>query len=387
MTDKPTEKPQSIEQWLAALGNPSADRDYVPGHERVRQLLSHIHDHQPRLRIRVAGTNGKGSTSNMLATALQACGLKVGLYTSPHLLDFNERIRINGVPITDEKLQQSLEKLMPAALACGASYFETATALALDQFAQQPVDVEILEAGVGARLDATTAIAADMALITPIGIDHQAWLGDTLEAIAEEKAFVMQDCSFCISAPQQPEVSRILAAFNPRLVTAATTAWQSLAAPGRHQQINASLAYAAVSTLAQAQRIDCDLDKAKTAIASCQIPGRLQKINIGDATVCLDAAHNRHAIEALLPSLAGLADPFDAILVLTREDRSLREEISLLEPWCKQVVYKAGGAGAGEPTEQLQQLLSIYPHGSLLVLGSFITVAEILRNRDQLQPL
>jgi len=382
-----TDKPHSIEQWLAALGNPSADRDYVPGHERLQQLLSHIHSHQPRLRIRVAGTNGKGSTSNMLAAALQACGLKVGLYTSPHLLDFNERIRINTMPVVDAQLQKSLEQLMPAALACGASYFETATALALDQFAQQQVDVEILEAGVGARLDATTAIPADMALITPIGLDHQAWLGDTLEAIAEEKAFVMQGCRFCISAPQQPEVYRVLTAFNPQMITASEMQWQGLAAPGQHQQTNASLAYAALHALAQAKSIDCDLELAKAAIAACRIPGRLQLLNIGDAHVWLDAAHNRHAIEALLPSLPALADPFDAILVLTREDRSLAEETALLAPYCKRVIYKAGGAGAGEPTAQLRQLLSTYPQGSLLVLGSFITVAEILRNRGQLHPL
>ncbi|GAV20153.1 dihydrofolate synthase / folylpolyglutamate synthase [Mariprofundus micogutta] len=380
-----TEKPHSIERWLTELGNPSADRDYKPGHERVRQLLSHIHNHQPGLRIRIAGTNGKGSTSTMLAAALQSCGLKVGLYTSPHILEFNERIRINGVPAETEKLQQSMQRLMPEALAAGASYFETATALALEQFALEKVDVEILEAGVGARLDATTAIPADMALITPIGLDHQAWLGDSIVAIAEEKSFVMQGCRFSITAQQSPEVSRVLDTFKPQLVTANTMNWPYLAVAGEHQHINASLAYAAVKTLRQAGLISCDLNKAKAAIADCKVPGRLEKINIGQASVWLDAAHNRHAIEAILPSLASLADPFDAILVFTREDRSLADEIALLEPYGKQVIYKSGAAGEGQSISLLHQQLAAQPNGSFLLLGSFITVAEILLDLAQRQ--
>ncbi|MDX8405348.1 MAG: bifunctional folylpolyglutamate synthase/dihydrofolate synthase, partial [Mariprofundus sp.] len=146
--------------------------------------------HRPQLRIRVAGTNGKGSTASMLAAALQSSGLSVGLYTSPHLLCFNERIRLQGVPVADDVLYGAMQRLMPIALQAGASYFETATALALDIFANAGVDVEILEAGVGARLDATTAVAADMALLTPIGLDHQAWLGDSVAAVASEKAYV-----------------------------------------------------------------------------------------------------------------------------------------------------------------------------------------------------
>jgi len=175
-------KPETIDQWLEQLGQPAADRDYKPGHERMHDLLAPLAEtnqlKQPKLRIRIAGTNGKGSTAFMLANALQACGLKVGLYTSPHILQFNERIRINGEPVSDTALLQGIEQLMPRALEIGASYFETATALALKQFSDLEVDVEILEAGVGARLDATTAVEADVALITPIGLDHQGWLGE-----------------------------------------------------------------------------------------------------------------------------------------------------------------------------------------------------------------
>jgi len=374
------EKPRSIEQWLAELGNPSADRDYKPGHERLLCLLEQICSHRPKLRIRVAGTNGKGSTSFMLAAALQSCGLKVGLYTSPHILEFNERIRINGTPITHEQLQQSLERVMPVALEAGASYFETATALALDHFARQQVEIEILEAGVGARLDATTAVAAEMALITPIGIDHQAWLGNSLQEIAKEKAWAMQGCRFSISAPQQPEALAALKTFNPELTLCDARQWENLTAQGLHQHGNASLAYQAVQTLAEARLIRCNLEKAEAAIAACRIPGRLQQLSIGKATLWLDAAHNRHAILALLPSLKKLADPFDAILVFTREDRSLENELALLTPFCRDIISNSDPAAA---LQQLNEQLCKHPDGTFLVLGSFITVAEILRSQQQ----
>ncbi|ATX83078.1 dihydrofolate synthase [Mariprofundus ferrinatatus] len=318
----------------------------------------------------------------MLAAALKSCGLKVGLYTSPHILEFNERIRIDGVPVATKALEQGLSRLMPHAIAAGASYFETATALALDQFAIANVDVEILEAGVGARLDASTAVDADMALITPIGIDHQAWLGDTLCKISDEKAFVMAGCRYCLSAPQPPDVMVQLRLFNPELVETTTEPWPSLAVTGRHQLVNASLAYAAVKVLADHGSISCDLKRAREAIAACHVPGRLQKITLGRAEVWLDAAHNRHAVEALLPTLKMLADPLDAILVFTREDRSLEDCIPLLAPYTKSVVTRLESISA---PAALKEQLCLHPDGSFLVLGSFITVAEILRHSDQLK--
>lgn len=316
----------------------------------------------------------------MLATALKACGLKVGLYTSPHILAFNERIRINGTPVPDSALEAHLAELMPHALAYGTSYFETATAVALAHFAEERVDVEILEAGVGARLDATTAVDADMALITPIGIDHQAWLGDSLASIAEEKAWAMKGCRFSISAPQSPEVLQQLKAFNPGLATATVTAWLGLQTVGAHQFVNASLAFAAANTLMQNDIIDCSPEAIRDAINSCQVPGRLQRVQVEGAAVWLDAAHNRHAVEALLPSLKGLADPFDAILIFTREDRSLDDCLPLLAPYTDQLITRAE---SDAPLAALNTQLARQPHGSFLVLGSFITVADILRGLQQ----
>jgi len=378
-----TAKPQSIEQWLAELGAPSADRDYKPGHERLLKLLQQVHLRRPALRIRIAGTNGKGSTAFFLAAALKACGLKVGLYTSPHILAFNERIRIDSSPVATTLIEKSLAHLMPHALAIGTSYFETATAVALEIFSQTEVDVEILEAGVGARLDATTAVAADMALLTPIGIDHQLWLGDTLQQIAWEKAHVMQGCKLAISAPQKPEVTTELSTFNTNLDYAAVEMWPNLSVAGEHQHINASLAYAALKALREHKMIKGDLIQMQHAINRCLIPGRLQKLTIAKASIWLDAAHNRHAVEALLATLPALADPFDAILVFTREDRSLEESLPLLAPFARKVITRSE---SDAPLAALKGQLARQPDGAFLVLGSFITVAEILANQEQLQP-
>ncbi len=373
-----TKKPASIEAWLAELGNPSADRDYQPGHERMLALLAGFACHKPRLRIRIAGTNGKGSTAFMLAAALQSAGLKVGLYTSPHILAFNERIRINGVPVENTRLLAGLERIMPLAHCAGASYFETATALALDQFSKAGVDVEILEAGVGARLDATTAVPADMALITPIALDHQNWLGDSITQIAGEKAYVMQGCRHCFSAPQRHNIVTVLQSFHPGLQMCETDhAWGDLAMPGLHQHINASLAWAAIRQLKH--DFPCiDLPAARHALCQCKAPGRLQYERAGQADVWLDAAHNRHAIESLLPSLKALADPFDAILVFTREDRSLDDSLELLAPYTIRLVTRHDDASL-TPLRALQTEITRNPSGKFLALGSFTTVAAILR--------
>jgi len=379
------DKPQDIEQWLTALGNPSADRDYKPGHERLLTLLSHLSLHRPQLRIRVAGTNGKGSTSSMLAAALEACGFKVGLYTSPHILKFNERIRINGTSVSTPQLMHSLATLMPIALEVGASYFETATALALHQFSQAHVDVEILEAGVGARLDATTAVDADMAVITPIALDHQNWLGDTLAEIAGEKAYAMQGCRYNISAPQCSEVAEVLRIFHADIVFSDSgNDWIDLSAAGLHQRSNAALAWSALQQLQVEYPMDSDA--AHQAIVHCKIPGRLQHIQVGNADVWLDAAHNNHAIEALLPSLQIMTDSFkqgsfDTIIVLTRADRSLNNMLAKLQRHTIRLISNDDPSQACDtisPAQLLRQQIKQNPHGHYLVLGSFTTVAAIL---------
>jgi len=339
-------------------------------------LLTPLQCHRPSLRIRVAGTNGKGSTASMLAAGLEAAGLRVGLYTSPHILSFHERIRVQGKAISDAALLTYLEHMMPLALEVGASYFEMATALALYSFSQAAVDVEILEAGVGAKLDATTAVDADMALITPIGLDHQAWLGNTLEEVAAEKAYALDACRWGITAPQVNSVWPILQRHHQDLQLAPAIQ-NDCAMLGEHQRINAALACSALQTLLQAGVIQGKKEQIIQAACNAQVAGRLQHIKHGEADIWLDAAHNEHAIEALLPSLPALAEPFDAILLYTREDRCLLNMLQPLRPYTRQIISDAGEVDCMEVNVEaaLASILKRNSHAKLLVLGSFLTVA------------
>ncbi len=371
----------SIESLLSGLGSPAADRDYRPGHQRVHALLADMNLNRPRLRIRIAGTNGKGSTAFMLADALQTAGLTVGLYTSPHIHTFNERIRINSRQVTDAEIIPILEDTIATAVNIGASYFELATALALSLFSRARVDVELLEAGVGARMDATTAVPADMALITPVGLDHQAWLGETLAAIANEKAYAMQGCRWVISTPQTHDVAEILQRYRPDIEFVSNEEdLPSLQMVGDHQRCNASLAYAAVRHLWTENRLESDLRTMMSAIADTAVPGRLQHIQWNHGDIWLDAAHNMHAVQALLSVLPKLADPFDTILIFTRSDRDLTKALPLLRPFTRRLVaqhhqYECCDAHYNGLPDALDAEVAGKKRGSFLVLGSFTSVA------------
>jgi len=347
----------------------------------MHALLAETNLNRPRLRIRIAGTNGKGSTAFMLAHALQAAGLAVGLYTSPHIHTFNERIRINGQPVSDAEIIPVLESVVSAAMHSGASYFEVATALALSLFSGARVDAEILEAGVGARMDATTAVPADMALMTPIALDHQAWLGETLSAIADEKAYAMHDCRWAISAPQADDGVEILLRHRPDIeFISAGEDLPPLKMEGDHQHCNALLAYTAIRRLCAEGGVQSDLRTMMSAIAATEVPGRLQHIRWNRVHIWLDAAHNKHAVQALLPSLPALADPFDTILVFTREDRDLTEALPLLRPFTRRLVAQHDPAGCCDAHYDglrgaLEAEVAGKESGSFLVLGSFTSVA------------
>lgn len=166
---------------------------YKPGLENTLRLMAHSHDPHERLRaIHVAGTNGKGSTAHLIAAALQASGLKVGLFTSPHLVSLTERIRINGTPILEAKVADFIEQNRAFLDEIQPSFFETMTAMAFDYFVQQGVDIAVIEVGLGGRLDSTNVLTPILSVITNIGMDHTEFLGNTLTQIAREKAGIIK---------------------------------------------------------------------------------------------------------------------------------------------------------------------------------------------------
>lgn len=181
-----------------------------PGLERIETLLTHIGDPHVMLPvIHVAGTNGKGSTCAMLAAILQQAGYKTGLYTSPHLTRFNERIRINGTEISDEDIARLARPLMNVAKPIGGTFFEVTTAMALQYFAEQRVDVAVIETGLGGRLDATNVVSPLLTIITSIDIDHEEYLGSTLTGIAGEKAGIIKADVPCIVTEPRPELRSV----------------------------------------------------------------------------------------------------------------------------------------------------------------------------------
>lgn len=257
--------------------------------------------------IHVVGTNGKGSTATFLASLARAHGLRVGLYTSPHFVDFRERIRINGIPASKEECLARARELM-AAGGETLTYFEFITVLALLIFRSSEVDLAVLEAGLGGAHDATSAISMDMTLFTPIDLDHQAILGDTLAEIATDKARAMQKAVPALSAPQRPEALDAL-----RETAAERSCALSLTGPkdlwpdarlglaGEHQKTNAALALAAWRALAPTLGLSSGPDKERKGLERAFIPGRLQYVPASRElpALLLDGAHNAHGLAAL----------------------------------------------------------------------------------------
>ena len=178
-----------------------------------RQALAAAIASTPKV-IHVAGTNGKGSVCAMIDSICRAQGYRTGLFISPHLVTFRERIRVNGEMISEDAVADGLTMIrdLIADWNPHATFFEVTTALALKHFGDTKVDIAILETGLGGRLDATNAVQSDVSVITPIGLDHEEWLGNTLAQIAGEKAGIIKPCVPVVSAPQRPEAEQVIRA-------------------------------------------------------------------------------------------------------------------------------------------------------------------------------
>ena len=181
------------------------------GLENIRQLLARLGNPQRKLRIiHIAGTNGKGSTAATLANIFQVAGISAGLYTSPHLHSFTERIRVAAKQISEAEVVELIDELRPHAEELRTTFFEFTTAMALLHFQRSGVEWAILETGLGGRLDATNVVESELCLLTPIALDHTAYLGNTLAEVAAEKAGIFKSQVPVISSRQQPEVEQVL---------------------------------------------------------------------------------------------------------------------------------------------------------------------------------
>jgi dihydrofolate synthase / folylpolyglutamate synthase len=316
--------------------------------ERMRSLLKKIgNPHQQFKSVHVAGTKGKGSTCAMVAAMLQACGYKVGLYTSPHLVDVRERIQINGemIPAAEfARLVRTLEPIVTKARPT-PSYFDVLTAIAFKYFADEKVDIAIVETGLGGRLDSTNVIKPEITAITSISKDHMAQLGNTLSKIAAEKAGIFKHGVPALSVVQDPEAepvlkevaakvgapldivgksiefsyrfesSRMLGPHNRICLTTANSRFEHLAVPlvGEHQAINCGLALSIIDKLKN-RGFNITDAKAMEGLAKVTIPGRMEQISQVPRVV-VDGAHNAASVDAFLRSV-GQHMQYDSMVLI-----------------------------------------------------------------------
>lgn len=325
-----------------------------PGVERVRLLLDRLGNPEQSFRsIHVVGTNGKGSTSAFLASILKASGLRTALFTSPHLISFTERFRIDGREVS----QQRLKPLLATVLATApeeATFFEIVTVLAALYFSEEQVDIAVMEAGMGGRSDATAALPGIMTVITPISLDHCDYLGSTLEKITAEKAAIAEPDTPVIIGRQPVAVQKAIADrlqqdssqmiwagrdFSDRWNSDGTLDYQGVHAalerlspgiPGRYQAENAALALAAAETLVTLG-IHLPDTALRDGISAAHWPGRMETIP-GNPPLLLDGAHNRAGSRALAEALSEYRYRKLFLVIGTMADKDVGEIVSALAP-------------------------------------------------------
>ncbi len=317
--------------------------------DRMRTLLEMLGNPDEQLKcVQVAGTKGKGSTCAMLASMLASCGYTVGLYSSPHLVDLRERIKIGEQVISQNDLTE-IFKLLEANYGeienDPPSFFEIMTAAALRYFADQAVDIAVLETGLGGRLDSTTAVTPLVCGLTHISLDHMNILGKDVQSIAREKAGIFKPGVPCISVEQEPEVVEVLEEvanevgtpleftgreidfsyrfeFNRDLghhtrisVTTNTSRWEHLAVPlrGEHQAHNCGLALSLLDKL-KACEFEAPSEQVISGLAETELQGRMDQV-WDEPRVVIDGAHNASSIQALIRAL-GAHIPYDSLVMI-----------------------------------------------------------------------
>jgi dihydrofolate synthase/folylpolyglutamate synthase len=385
------------------------------GLEGIRALLGLL-DHPERAypSLLVGGTNGKGSVSAMLDAMFLASGRRTGLYTSPHLVRPNERIRIAGLDVTDAELHRILELVRAACerglaegqLEAHPSFFEVMTATALCAFHNARVDLAVLEVGLGGRLDATNAVDPTVSAIVTVSLDHVETLGATLEAIALEKAGIIRARRTLVSGVVQRDVVASLRArcdaLRATFVDARTTPLPSgvrLALQGDHQRANARVAVATFEAFSRETGGDSNDAAIRRGLESARWPGRMQWVP-GTPSILLDGAHNVAGAFALASHLAARGGPKPVLLFAAMSDKDIAGILGPLAPYVASVVatkpgvLRAAESGAilsiaselglpgraePDPARALERAKDAAgPDGVVLVAGSLYLVGAVV---------
>jgi dihydrofolate synthase/folylpolyglutamate synthase len=384
------------------------------GLDRMHKLMTVLGMPQRRYAsIHVVGTNGKSSTTRMIAAILERHGLATGIYTSPHLRAFPERIELREQPLDDAAFAEAVARAAHAAEMVNrtlpegdeVTQFEALTAAAFHALAVAKVDVAVIEAGLGGRWDATNVIPSKVQVLTSVGLDHTRWLGDTVSDIAAEKVAVVRDhATFVIPpdlAPEAVPVARAIAAErHARLVTAERELGIPLAAAGAFQRRNFAVAAAAAEAFLERP---LDAEAVAAAAAATTVAGRLEVV-ANDPLVVYDGAHNGAGAAALadaLPEIVG-DRPLTAVISIL-DDKDAHAMLDALLPAAENVVFTrtsnpralppgtlahlAGRPDAvtvGDPRAAVERAKDLAgPGGAVLVTGSIYLIADLVRQPGQ----
>ena len=413
---------RSLPEWLAWM-EANHPRQIELGLGRIAAVAQRLALPRPAARvITVAGTNGKGSCVACLDAMLRAAGQRVGCYTSPHLLRYNERVRIDGQPVADAALCRAFEAVYAALGDTSLTYFEFGTLAALWLLAQQPLDVAVLEVGLGGRLDAVNLIDADVAVVTAIDLDHQDWLGDDRESIGREKAGIFRAGRPAICVDPQPPQSVLATA---QALGAQWLAldeafsferdgelwhWRGAAFDGAPEYRALPLPPLPLPSAAAALAALCAVGKPlpeaaiRSGLSEVQLAGRFQRLQRNGIDIILDVAHNPHAARYLAERLAALPAAPTVALFAVMADKDLDGMIAPLrgsfsqwlagelpdnpralpaEQLAQRLAAHGIAARTGTVDALLQQALTSLAAGSrLVVFGSFFTVAAALMRLD-----
>jgi dihydrofolate synthase / folylpolyglutamate synthase len=380
----------------------------------TRALLNAVgNPHEVMPSVHVGGTNGKGSVSTLVASALREAGWRVGLYTSPHLASFRERIRVDGVPIAESAIAMWTERLQPLILERKATFFEATTAIAFADFAARGAEIVVAEVGLGGRLDSTNVLRPLVSAVTKIERDHMKYLGDTLELIAAEKAGIAKPAVPFVVGERDPALVHVLRREARKAVARGQAdgradvrvlppeyEWPGpLSLEGAHQRRNAAVAYGILMALPAPYRPT--LGAVEAGFASAHVPGRLDR----RGKWLFDVAHNPDGIRALVTAIdtLRLRRPLHALVsilgdkewpeMLVQLDRIVDRGILTVAPtaasrgwnavWLRRWLRDRGRPPAraswtlvpdfGEALETVQE-----GAGTVLVTGSFHTVGDVM---------
>ena len=376
-------------------------------------LASHLGNPEKMFKsIHVGGTNGKGSTCHMIASVLQEAGLKVGLYTSPHISDFRERIKINGQPVSKEFVVDFIQSNLSYFQTHSLSFFEMTVGMAFKYFAEEQVDVAVIEVGLGGRLDSTNIIRPVLSVITNIGFDHMRFLGDTLEAIAGEKAGIIKQGVPVVIGETQVETERV---FREKARTenapiyfadqnTRKTDW-TCDLKGEYQRLNLKTALEALRVWSLLEKkVDRDTIQRglNNIVANTGLQGRYHVIEFNPKVVC-DTAHNREGLSLVLEQIQSEKYNSLHIVVGTVNDKDLDRIVDLFPAgadyyFCRPDIERGLDANIlrskfivnglnGEVYNSVWEAFisakkRAAPGDLIFVGGSTFVVAEVLRNFD-----